>query len=159
MEKTHHYSSTVTWTGNLGAGTMDYKGYSRDHIISVPGRPDVPGSSDPAFRGDASRYSPEDSLVAAVSACHMLWYLHLCAVNHVVVEKYTDKAVATMVENPDGSGQFKEIVLKPLVEVRDVTMVTKATTLHHQAHQMCFLARSVNFPIHHEPTITTVQHA
>ena len=153
MEKEHHYSTTVTWIGNEGTGTSEYKAYSRNHIISIPGRPDVPGSSDPSFRGDPSRYSPEDSFVAAISACHMLWYLHLCAVNHVVVEKYIDNATATMIENTDGSGQFNEITLKPTVTVKDATMLEKATSLHHEANKMCFITRSVNFPIHHKPII------
>ncbi len=153
MGKEHHYATKVTWTGNNGTGTSEYKAYSRNHIISIAGKPDVPGSSDAAFRGDAARYSPEDSFVAACSACHMLWYLHLCSVNQVIVEKYVDDATAIMIENADGSGQFKEIVLRPTITVRQVTMVEKATALHHEANNMCFLARSINFPIRHEPII------
>lgn len=153
MSKTHQYKTSVTWTGNEGSGTNDYKAYSRNHIITAKGKPEIPGSSDPAFRGDGSRYNPEDSLVAACSACHMLWYLHLCAVNQVVVVAYQDEASGTMVENPDGSGQFKEITLHPVVTVKDASMKDKAIALHTQAHAHCFLARSVNFPIHHEPVI------
>jgi len=153
MSKEHHYSTNVTWTGNLGKGTADYKAYLRNHVISIPGKPDIAGSSDVAFRGDPDRYSPEDSLVAACSACHMLWYLHLCAVNDVVVTNYEDRATASMAENKDGSGQFIEIVLNPVVTITDESMKEKAISLHEEANSMCFLARSVNFPIHHHPTI------
>ena len=153
MNKEHHYTATITWTGNLGTGTSAYTAYSRNHILSIDGKPDIPGSSDVAFCGDKTRYSPEDSLVGAISACHMLWYLHLCAVNHVTVEKYVDQPTGVMSENADGSGQFQEITLKPRVTVKDPIMVEKARSLHHDASKMCFLARSVNFPIHHHPEI------
>ncbi len=153
MKKEHAYLATVTWIGNLGTGTSEYKAYDRDHIISVAGKPDIAGSSDLAFRGNPSRYSPEDSLVAALSACHMLWYLHLCAVNSVVVEQYIDRATGKMAENEDGSGQFYEVVLHPEVTIRTEQMRGKAQALHRDAHEMCFLARSVNFPIHHQPVI------
>lgn len=153
MQKQHHYKTSVVWTGNRGDGTKDYKAYDRSHILSVMGKPEIPGSSDPAFRGDATRYNPEDMFVASVSACHMLWYLHLCAVNHIVVMNYHDEAVGIMDENNDGSGQFSEITLFPSVMVADASMVDKAMALHKEAHAMCFIARSVNFQIHHQPTI------
>jgi len=153
MSKIHQYNTAVTWTGNEGSGTSDYKAYSRNHVISANGKPEIPGSSDPAFRGDVSRYNPEDSLVAACSACHMLWYLHLCAVNHVVVVAYRDNASGTMVENPDGSGQFREIILRPEVTVTNAEMIEKARALHSEVHKFCCLARSLNFPIHHQPEI------
>ena len=97
--KQHHYHATLEWTGNTGEGTRDYKAYSRDHTLQTEGKPVIPGSSDPAFRGDASRYNPEDMLVGATAACHMLWYLHLCAVNNVIVHAYTDQAAGVMDEN------------------------------------------------------------
>jgi organic hydroperoxide reductase OsmC/OhrA len=82
----------------------------------------------------------------------MLWYLHLCAVNGVVVVDYRDEASGTMDENEDGSGQFTEVILKPQVTVKDKSMIEKANELHHQASQMCFIARSVKFPVRHVPT-------
>jgi organic hydroperoxide reductase OsmC/OhrA len=154
MEKKHHYEATVTWTGNRGTGTSGYAAYDRDHIIAAVGKPEIPGSSDPAFRGNKNRYNPEDSLVAALSACHMLWYLHVCAVNGVVVETYSDAASGTMDENADGSGQFSEVVLRPHVTVQTADMKVKALQLHDEAHRMCFIARSVNFPVRHEPTVS-----
>lgn len=154
MAKEHHYKTTTTWTGNRGTGTSAYTAYSRNHTISIEGKPDLLGSSDPVFRGDPDRYSPEDSLVAALSACHMLWYLHLCAVNNVVVEDYVDKAAGVLVENEDGRAQFKEVVLRPEVTVKERSMVERAKALHKDANSMCFLARSVNFPVHHMPDIT-----
>lgn len=150
--KQHHYRATVTWTGNQGTGTSGYKAYSRDHVISAEGKKDIEGSSDPSFRGDKSRYSPEDLLLDAISSCHMLWYLHLCAVNGVVVTNYVDHATATMTEENDGSGQFTEASLSPVVTVQHESMIEKANALHHEANKLCFIARSVNFPVHHHPT-------
>lgn len=152
--KQHTYKATVTWTGNLGTGTSDYKAYSRDHVISGTDKKDIEGSSDPSFRGDKSRYSPEDLLLDALSACHMLWYLHLCAVNGVIVTAYEDHSTATMDENKDGSGQFTEATLNPRVTVQHESMVEKANALHREAHTLCFIARSVNFPVHHQPIIS-----
>ena len=154
MAKEHQYSAQVTWTGNRGTGTSGYTAYDRDHLISANGKPDIFGSSDPAFRGNGNKYNPEDSFVAALSACHMLWYLHLCSVNGVVVIDYVDKATGIMKENEDGSGQFSEVTLHPLITVESPAMAEKAKLLHEDAHRMCFIARSVNFPVRHQPTIT-----
>jgi organic hydroperoxide reductase OsmC/OhrA len=151
----HHYSVTVTWTGNRGTGTSSYRGYDRSHDISAEGRPTIPASSDPAFRGDPSRWNPEQLLVAALSDCHMLWYLHLCAAAGIVVLDYVDDATGTMEEEKSGGGQFTEVILRPRVTVADPDTVTKALTLHHDANAMCFIARSVNFPVRHEPLVST----
>ncbi|HEV8513824.1 MAG TPA: OsmC family protein [Cyclobacteriaceae bacterium] len=153
MNKEHHYALKIEWTGNLGTGTSDYRSYTRNHIISAENKPDIQGSSDPHFRGDKTRYNPEEMLVAALSTCHMLSYLHLCAVNKVIVLEYNDNATGTMVENPDGSGQLTETTLNPVVKVKDSSMNAKALELHEQAEKLCFIARSVNFPVHHKPTI------
>jgi len=153
MNKEHHYALKIEWTGNLGTGTSDYRAYTRNHIISAENKPEIPGSSDPHFRGDKTRYNPEEMLVAALSTCHMLSYLHLCAVNKVIVLEYNDKATGTMVENPDGSGQLTETTLNPVVKVKDSSMNAKAQELHDQAEKLCFIARSVNFPVHHKPTV------
>jgi organic hydroperoxide reductase OsmC/OhrA len=150
-EKQHHYSTTLTWTGNKGEGTSSYKAYDRDHIIQVEGKPDIPGSSDPSFLGSPSRYNPEEMLVASLSACHMLWYLHLCAVNKIVVTSYQDQAKGIMMEGPDGSGYFKEVTLYPVVTITDGSLTDQALHLHHAAGKMCFIANSCNFPIRHEP--------
>lgn len=153
MEKNHHYTTRMEWKGNLGTGTSEYKAYSRNFEISADRRPVLLGSSDPAFRGDNNRYNPEEMLVGAVSSCHMLWYLHLCAVNHVVVLEYLDNAVGTMTENAEGSGEFTEVILKPTIRVRESSMKEKAIQLHEEAHKMCFIARSINFPVHIQPNI------
>jgi organic hydroperoxide reductase OsmC/OhrA len=152
MEKEHYYNATVVWTGNKGEGTTNYRSYDRDHIISVKGKPDIPGSSDPAFRGSTARYNPEEMLVASLSTCHMLWYLHLCAVNQVVVTEYRDEARGIMLETDDGGGRFKEVVLYPLVTVSEAAMQERAAKLHHEAHRLCYIANSVNFPVRHEPS-------
>ena len=151
MTRKHSYAVTVTWTGNTGTGTSGYRNYQRSHDISASGKPTIPGSSDPAFRGDPARWSPEDLLVASLSACHKLWYLHLCAEAGVVVEAYVDEAVGVMEESSDGGGQFIEVILRPRVRIAPASDQTKALALHHAAHAKCFIARSVNFPVKCEP--------
>lgn len=155
MEKQHCYAIFLTWTGNKGEGTSSYKAYDRDHLIQVKGKPDIQGSSDPSFRGSPHRYNPEELLLSSLSSCHMLWYLHLCSVNHIVVVDYRDEAKGIMIERPDGSGYFKEVTLYPKVTLTDSAMTGKATELHHEANKMCFIANSCNFPIRHEPSFRT----
>ena len=159
MGKAHLYKSVLSWTGNRGVGTIEYNAYSRDHDIVVEGKPVIPGSSDPSFRGDKSKYSPEDLLVSSLAACHMLWYLHLCAVNSVVVIDYSDAAVGEMSENTDGSGQFTKVTLHPRVTVSEPGMIEKAKALHGEAQRMCFIARSVNFPLFHDAEVTCYEKA
>jgi organic hydroperoxide reductase OsmC/OhrA len=149
----HTYQTTVTWIGNLGTGTSGYSDYARDCDIDAPGRPAVPGSADPTFRGDPARWNPEQLLVAALAQCHMLWYLHLCAVNDVVVTRYVDTAVGTMVETYNGGGAFREVVLRPEIDVAHPDMRARAAALHDEAHRLCFIANSVDFPVRREPAI------
>jgi organic hydroperoxide reductase OsmC/OhrA len=151
--KTHTYTCAVTWTGNTGKGTTSYTAYSRDHVISGPGKPDLPGSSDPAFRGDRGRYNPEEMLVAALSTCHMLWYLHLCAVGGVVVVAYRDEPAGTLVEDAAKGGYFTKVTLRPRVTIAADSDAAKARELHHPAHEKCYIANSVNFPVVCEPEI------
>ncbi len=145
--KTHTYGTSVHWTAGGGEGTTTYRSYSRDHTIGVEGKPDIPASSDPAFQGDAARYDPEELLVASLSSCHMLWYLHLCSVNGIVVVEYTDNANGRMEESRDGSGQFAQVDLRPVVTIAGASDPEKALALHDEAHRLCFIARSVNFPV------------
>lgn len=154
-EKQHHYRVRVTWTGNFGVGTRGYREYGRDHEISAPGKAPIAGSSDPGFRGDATRWNPEELLVASISACHKLWYLHLCSAGGVVVEGYDDQAEGVMVEEPDGGGRFVAVVLKPRVTLAPGGDVERAARLHHDAHEKCFVANSVNFPVTVEPIFMT----
>lgn len=153
--KQHFYTATTAWTGNKGSGTKDYRSYERSHTISIDGKPDIACSSDAVFRGEKQKHNPEDLMVAAVSGCHMLWYLHLCSDNGIIVTHYSDQAKGTMDENPDGSGQFSEVTLYPKVIVKDASMIEKANALHHDAHSMCFIARSVNFPVKLHPSAST----
>jgi organic hydroperoxide reductase OsmC/OhrA len=155
MTRTHRYAVSVKWTGNTGTGTSGYRNYERRHEISAatPQKPPIPGSSDPAFRGDPSRWNPEELLVASLSACHKLWYLHLCADAGVVVTDYVDHAEGVIEETADGSGRFQRVVLRPKVTVAAGSDMTKARELHHAAHANCFIAKSVNFPVEHEPEI------
>jgi organic hydroperoxide reductase OsmC/OhrA len=150
----HQYAVHVQWTGNRGEGTRDYRAYERAHRITAGVKPAIEASADPAFRGDAGRWNPEDMLVASASACHMLWYLHLCAGAGIVVTDYRDEAAGTMVEAGDG-GHFLEIVLRPKVSLAPGSDLARARALHEQAHARCYIANSVNFPVRCEPTFDT----
>ncbi len=153
MPSTHHYTTTVIWTGNRGTGTSGYKEYDREHRITIPGKPDINASSDPVFRGDASRHNPEELLVAALSSCHMLWYLHLCADAGILVTAYRDTASGIMDMTADGGGQFAEVVLRPQVSISPDSDPEVAISLHEKAHHLCFIARSVRFPVRCEPGV------
>lgn len=153
MARTHQYDLALRWTGNRGEGTTGYRSYGRDHDLSAAGKPVIAGSADPGFRGDASRWNPEELLVSALAQCHMLWFLHLASTAGVVVTGYTDEPVGTMVQDDDGDGgQFSSVVLRPVVTVRDAAMVERAQALHGDVGAKCFIARSVSFPVHHEPS-------
>ncbi len=151
MEKEHNYAVRVEWTGNKGSGTDDYRNYERSHTITIDGKPAIFGSSDTPFRGDGSKHNPEDFLVSSLATCHMLWYLHLCADAGVVVVDYVDHAKGIMKQLEDGSGFFTEVTLYPEVQVLNESMIELANDLHKKAHNFCFIAKSVNFPVHHQP--------
>jgi organic hydroperoxide reductase OsmC/OhrA len=152
MSGQHNYKLTVKWTGNKGTGTSGYKEFERSYSIFVENKMEIPGSSDPAFRGDKTKHNPEDLLVASVSSCHMLWYLHLCSVAGIIVTDYIDNATGIMVETVDGGGKFTDITLNPIVTLTDASMTEKANELHTKANKLCFVANSLNFPVQHRPT-------
>lgn len=148
----HRYAVTVRWTGNLGDGTSSYRGYSRDHDVEIPGLPVLKGSADPTFHGDRTRYNPEQLLVTALAQCHMLSFLHVAVRHGVVVTAYEDRAGGLMRTNRDGSGQFESVTLSPQVTVADPAHLPLLDELHNEANDVCFIARSVNFPVLHSPT-------
>ena len=154
MSRAHTYEVRVRWTGNRGTGTSGYRNYGRDHLIEAGTKPAIEGSSDPAFRGDAERYNPEELLVASVSACHMLWYLHLCATAGITVTGYEDDPLGTMAEDADG-GRFTSVVLRPRIALSAGADRERASALHAEAHRKCFIANSVTFPIECEPIFIT----
>lgn len=154
MPKEHRYAATTVWSG----ATTDYKSYSRAHEIRVDGKAAIPASSDAALGGDAGRINPEDMLVGALSSCHMLWYLHLCAVKGVVVTHYEDTAEGVMIEEP-GNGRFTEVTLRPVVKITAESDAALAKSLHERAHHECFIANSVNFPVTCAPVIAKAKAA
>ena len=147
----HEYATMITWTGNTGSGTSGVRDYARDHEIAVTGKPTIHGSSDPNFRGDPTRYNPEELLVASLSGCHMLWYLSECAAAGVVVTAYVDRAEGFMTEDGDGGGRFTRVVLRPEITLAPGADLDAARAKHHAAHEKCFIANSVNFPVEVEP--------
>lgn len=152
MKRQHTYNTSIRWTGNKGTGTSSYKAFERSYTVSIKNKPDVLGSSDPAFLGDRTKHNPEELLVASLSSCHMLWYLHLCAEAGIVVTSYADNAVGAMLELTNGSGKFTGVTLNPSVTVSEFSMIEKANALHQKANEYCFIANSVNFKIAHRPT-------
>lgn len=150
---THEYDVAVTWTGNRGNGTSSYAGYRRHHQVSAGAAPPILGSSDPSFRGDPDRWNPEQPQVAALAQCHMLWYLHLAATSGVVVTDYRDDAHGVMRQDSDGGGHFEQVTLHPRVTIDGGSDADVALRLHAEVPKLCFIARSVNFPVHHEPTV------
>lgn len=152
----HIYASTIVWTGDLGTGTSGYRSYSRAHEVRHPEKATIAGSSDAAFRGDPSRWNPEDLLVASLAECHMLSFLHLAADAGVCVRGYVDRAVGVMREGSDGGGHFESVTLRPAVTVAGEVSAESLHALHDKAHQLCFIASSVNFPVGHEPSVSTV---
>ena len=156
MVKEHNYTAHIKRTGNNGKGTASYGDYSREHVISIENKPDIHCSSDPAFRGDTTKYNPEELLVCSLSSCHMLWYLHLCAEAGIIVTAYYDNATGIMIGEKDGSGRFREVRLNPIVTVSHEDMIPSAIQLHQKAHTMCFIANSMNFPVSHSPKVHSI---
>jgi organic hydroperoxide reductase OsmC/OhrA len=151
--KRHSYALQVCWSGNNGQGTKNYTSYRREYAIEAVGKSQIKGSSDPAFRGNGKLYNPEELLVASLSSCHMLWYLHLCSVSGVVVLDYKDAASGVMEESDGGSGAFVQVELSPTVTIASGADPGRAEALHHEAHRNCFIANSVNFPVRITPRI------
>ena len=146
----HTYTVEVEWMGNKGKGTLNYKSYTRDHKLSAEGKyASILASSDSSFLGDEKRYNPEEMFLSSISSCHMLWYLHLCSVNNIVVEEYLDNSRGVMEEHDNGSGRFIEVTLYPIIRLSDEAMISKAKELHSEANKMCFIANSCNFEIKH----------
>lgn len=154
--KTHNYNTRIEWTGNEGQGTLNYKSYNRNHNIIIDGKySEINGSSDPSFLGDKTKYNPEDLFLSSLSACHMLWYLHLCSVHKIIVTEYYDNATGIMEESKNGSGKFVEVTLNPTVKITDPNKTEQANKLHEKANEMCFIANSCNFTIQHKPKTMT----
>lgn len=151
------FEVVTVWTGNSGTGTSGYGAYERAHEFRIPGKPVIRGSSASAYRGDAGLQNPEELLVASASACHMLWYLHLCAESGVVVESYEDRATGELVVYPSGSGEFASVTLRPRVRIRGGGNVDVARSLHTEAGARCFIARSLKCDVLLEPSVGVVE--
>jgi organic hydroperoxide reductase OsmC/OhrA len=151
MTHEHHYKVTTIWQGNKGEGTNNVRTYDRSHIVHNNGKPDLHLTTDNAAVGDNSKLNPEDLLVSAISSCHMLSYLYLCALENIIVTEYIDQATGIMIENTNGGGQFKEVILHPNIKVKHENMIIKAIELHHKAHEICYIANSVNFEVRCNP--------
>ncbi len=148
MAQAHEFHTAIRWTGNKGDGTKDYTSYERSHTISIKNKADILASSDPVFKGDGTKPNPEDFLVSAIASCHMLWYLHLCADNGIIVMDYVDNASGILTLKPEG-GAFTEVTLRPTVTITRADQIDLANALHETANKKCFIANSCNFPVNH----------
>ena len=151
--KTHEYAATLVWDGNTGTGTTSYDGYGRQYRLLIAGKPELRGSADPMFRGDGGVHNPEDLFLAAISSCHMLSYLALCARKRINVLVYEDHATAVMSFDSRGGGKFDEVTLHPKVTIADISQRDLALHLHEAAHEVCFIANSCSVPIRHEAVV------
>jgi organic hydroperoxide reductase OsmC/OhrA len=154
MAHEHNYKLTAVWTGNKGDGTKNIRTYDRSHTVSIEGKPELFLTTDNTAVGDKSKLNPEDLLVTAISSCHMLSYLYVCSMEGIVITSYIDNATGIMVEQESGGGSFKEVTLNPIVHVADESMVENAIELHNKAHEICYIANSVNFEVKCNPTCT-----
>lgn len=152
MNADHRFAASLVWTGDRGTGTSSTRAYGRDHVISVPGKPDLHASAARVFHGDVERWNPEEQLIAALAGCHLLSYLYVAVANGVVVVGYEDAPEGILTTTPDGGGRFTEVVLRPVVTIAGGDPEL-AQTLHAEANRLCFIASSVNFPVRHEPTV------
>ncbi|MFZ1559702.1 MAG: OsmC family protein [Saprospiraceae bacterium] len=152
MAHEHNYKITTEWTGNKGDGNKNVRTYDRSHTVSIQGKPELFLTTDNAAVGDKSKLNPEDLLVSAISSCHMLSYLYVCAMEGIVITSYTDQATGIMIENASGGGSFNVVTLNPVFYVADESMIEKAIELHHKAHEICYIANSVNFEVKCNPT-------
>ena len=150
----HSFAVSVEWTGNRGAGTADYRAFGRDNVLTSEGKPPIEGSAARVFHGDASRWNPEETLIAALVECHLLSYLYVATQNGIVVESYTDAATGVLRTEGDGSGRFESVTLRPVVTISSGDPAV-AQAIHADANALCFIAASVNFPVVHQPTIVT----
>ena len=150
----HDYTARVVWTGNRGQGTASYRGYDRTWNVATPGKPVIECSNDPLLGGDPGLHNPEDLLIASLSACHMLWYLHLASDAGIAVQGYEDDPLAVGETLPGGASRFLRATLRPRITVPKGTDLGRADAIHHQIHKTCFIARSVNFPVDYAASYT-----
>jgi organic hydroperoxide reductase OsmC/OhrA len=154
VERKHRYTLPNRWTGNLGTGTSSYRSYSRSYELGGKDKSSlIPGTSDPMFRGDRARYNPEELMLGALSGCHMLWVLHLCADAGITVTEYADEAWGELQEHGDGSGEYTRVILRPRMTIAQPERIEDTLEIHHKAHKLCAMARSVNFPVEHEAEV------
>lgn len=158
MSKAHDFNVNLIWSGGEQGPVRDYASYSREYRIEIEGKPDLACSADPVFKGDGALHNPEDLFVTTLASCHMLTYLALCARAGIEVVSYEDRASGTLVLD-GGGGRFTEVTLRPRVAVAAGADMDKALALHEAAHADCFIANSVNFPVHNEPRVVEAAHA
>jgi organic hydroperoxide reductase OsmC/OhrA len=151
------YTAEIVWE----RGDADFASgrYSRRHMLRFDGGIDVPGSSSPQVVplpwSDASAVDPEEAFVASLSSCHMLWFLSIAGKHKFCVDSYTDKASGVMAKNAEGRLAMTVVTLRPEVVFSGGRVPTRAEldSLHHEAHEECFIANSVKTEVRCEPVV------
>lgn len=142
------YSAVVRWERGRDEAFSDNQ-YSRGHEWSFDGGQVVPASSSPDIvplpYSIAANVDPEEAFVASLSSCHMLFFLSIAAKRRLVVDEYLDHAVGVMAPNAAGRQAMTQVTLRPRVRFAAATEVSleQLQRLHHQAHELCFIANSV----------------
>ncbi len=148
------HSASVRWI-NRG-GDFLQKEYSRDHVLQFPNGRTIDASAAAAYGGNPENLDPEAAFTAALSSCHMLTFLAVCAVKGFIVESYTDDAVGFLDKNLEGKVCMTRVLLRPLVVFRaenteNIPDSEQLAMLHERAHRACFISNSVKTSIEIEP--------
>jgi organic hydroperoxide reductase OsmC/OhrA len=149
------YTATILWSRN--EATFTDNRYSRGHVWRFDGDVEVPASASPHNvplpMSVAAAVDPEEAFVAALSSCHMLWFLSLAAQRGFVVDSYRDEAVGVMAKDAEGKLAMTQVTLRPAVEFygEPRPSADAIEKLHHEAHVRCFIANSVKSEVRCEP--------
>ncbi len=128
---------------------LDVSINGKTHQVFIDDKSPLTVSAAKAFKGDETKYNPEDLLLSALASCHMMSYFYVCAQNGIELIDYKDEAVGVLELKADGSGAFTSVVLNPVVTISKSEMIDKAVSLHKEAHSICFIAHPCNVLISH----------
>ena len=143
----HKYQLKLNWTGG---SEIDAIQNDRMYEVLIDRKPTIYGSADKPFFGDPEKYNPEDLLLAALSACHMMSFMYVCRKLGIKVYHYEDHATGLLKINQDGTGQFEFAELKPKVKADHMPDGMIFKELNSRAAKLCFIKRSINFTVNYK---------
>jgi len=140
------HRATINWKRETES--FDYSEYNRNHTWKFGNGIELPASAAVEFLGDVDRVDPEEAFVAAISSCHMLTFLAICARKRITLDRYSDCAVGYMEINERGKLAITRVLLCPEIVCTGTTLnADRLRHMHHLSHQECFIANSVNTEI------------